>query len=183
MDLSGTILPESRTFEEIYARHHCALAAYAASLMRDMPDETEDLMQNVYLRIIRNQESIAQMNDIGARIYLLKIVKNEVWRFRRWELPLLKRQIPLEEADDLLLSDDWDPEDKLCAEDGYRTLVRLIRTMPATYRDILYLHFLSHLTLKQIAEQFGMNYHTVKKRFERGKVLLMEQIERHEVNL
>ena len=101
MDLSGTILPESRTFEEIYARHHCALAAYAASLMRDMPDETEDLMQNVYLRIIRNQESIAQMNDIGARIYLLKIVKNEVWRFRRWELPLLKRQIPLEEADAL----------------------------------------------------------------------------------
>ena len=179
--MSEITLPESRTFEDIYDRHHHALAAYAASLMRDMPDETEDLMQNVYLRVIRNQESIAKMNDTGARVYLLKVVKNEVWRFRRWKLPLLKRQIPLEEANDLALPDNWNPEDKVCAEDGYQTLVHSIQTMPETYRDILYLHLLSHLTLKQIAEQFDMNYRTVQKRFQRGSILLMEQIERHEV--
>ncbi len=183
MDLPGTILPDPRTFEEIYARHHRAMAAYAASLLRDVPDEAEDVLQNVYLRVIRNQESIAQMNDIGQRIYLLEVVKNEVWRFRRWKLPLLKRQIPLEDAEELPLSDFQGPEATVCAEDGYRTLVQLIRKMPEIYRDILCLHFLSHLSLKQIAEQFGMNYSTVKKRFERGKVLLMEQIKRNGVNL
>lgn len=183
MDLSGTVRSESQVFDEIYDRHHRALSSYAIVLMKDLPDEVEDVMQNVYLRVIRNQEKIAQMNDAGARIYLLKIVEHEVWRFRRWKLPLLKRQIPLEEADTLPLSDELNPATKICAEANYQTLVQLIQTMPATYRDILFLHFLSRLTLRQIAEKFDMNYYTVKKRFQRGKALLIEQIERKGVSL
>jgi RNA polymerase sigma-70 factor (ECF subfamily) len=183
MNLSEPTLPESRTLEEIYARHHRMLAVYTASLMRDMPDEVEDVLQNVYLRVIRHQESITQMNDLGVRIYLRKIAENEVWRFRRWKLPRLKQQIPLDEVDELLLPDDCDPAAEVCDTDNYRTIVRLIRTMPATYRDILYLRFLCHLTLRQIADQFGMSYHTVQKRFERGRALLIEQIERSGVIL
>ncbi len=164
------------TFEQIYDKHHNAMTIYAASLLQDMPDEVEDIMQDVYLCVFRNMEHIGQMNDVGARVYLMKTVENAAWKFRQRTLPLLKRQMPLDENTWNVLSDPTDILEDICADEGFRTLIDLIRTMPTDYRDILYLYYLSHLTLKQISAQFDMNYYAVKKRFQRGKALLQKRI-------
>lgn len=172
-----TVEPHSvsrTTFEQVYEKHHNAMTLYAASLLKDIPDEVEDLMQDVYLCVFRNMEHIGQMNDVGARVYLMKTVENAAWKFRQRILPQLKCQQPLDDMTGL--ADPADVLDDICADEGFRTLLVLIRNMPADCRDILYLYYLSHLNLKQIAAQFDMNYYTVKKRFQRGKALLQKRI-------
>jgi RNA polymerase sigma-70 factor (ECF subfamily) len=164
------------TFEQIYDKHHHAMTTYAASLMRDMPDEVEDIMQDVYICVFRNMEHIGQMNDVGARVYLMKTVENAAWKFRQRTLPQLKQQMPLDETAWNIPAGSGDILESICAEEGFQMLIDLIRTMPPDYRDILYLYYLSHLTLKQISAQFDMNYYAVKKRFQRGKALLQKRI-------
>ena len=164
------------TFQQIYDKHHNAMTMYAASLLQDAPGEVEDLMQDVYFAVFRNMDHIGQMNDVGARVYLMKTVENAAWKFRQRTLPLLKRQEPLDESVLYKLADPVDILGDICADEGFRILINLIQTMPLEYRDILNLYYLSHLTLKQISAQFDMNYYAVKKRFQRGKVLLQKRI-------
>ena len=152
------------------------MTRYAASLMQDAPDEVEDIMQDVYICVFRNMDHIGQMNDVGARVYLIKTVENAVWKFRQRTLPLWKRHQPLDETAGNALADQTDILTDICAEEGFRLLVDVIRTMPPDYRDILCLYYLSHLTIKQISAQFDMNYYAVKKRFQRGKALLQKRL-------
>ena len=116
------------TFQQIYDKHHNAMTMYAASLLQDAPGEVEDLMQDVYFAVFRNMDHIGQMNDVGARVYLMKTVENAAWKFRQRTLPLLKRQEPLDESVLYKLADPVDILGDICADEGFRILINLIQT-------------------------------------------------------
>ena len=48
----------------------------------------------------------------------------------------------------------------------------MIRRLPEGVRDVLELHYLCRMELRDIARQFGISYNAVKKRYQRGKRLL-----------
>ena len=52
----------------------------------------------------------------------------------------------------------------------------MIRELPAIYRDVLLLFFVDGYETKEIAEFLGLRRETVKKRLQRGRVILQERL-------
>ena len=53
---------------------------------------------------------------------------------------------------------------------------RVIRELPAIYRDVLLLFFVDGYETKEIAEFLGLHRETVKKRLQRGRAMLKERL-------
>ena len=88
--------------------------------------------------------------------------------------------------------EDWEDYDgivddtmlnSICTEETANEIKNIIASFPEISRDIFILHCLSGMTLLQISRQMGINYNTVRKRYERAKkTLKAELIERGIVN-
>ena len=161
--------------ERIYNQHHQAMFAVASQMMSDAPSSIEDVMQITFMQLIPHLEKIDRMSDSGARSYILKTVKSVALKFLRKEKTALKYCVPLDEHHESI-PDKTNVLDEICARESKNDMKAVIRSMPAIYRDVLDLHYVSHMSLKEIATQFQLPYDTVKKRFRRGKTMLAEAI-------
>ncbi|MBQ9083353.1 MAG: sigma-70 family RNA polymerase sigma factor [Clostridia bacterium] len=161
--------------ERIYDRHHQAMFAVASQMMTDDPCSVDDVLQIAFIQIIPHLEKIGRMSDAGARAYILKTVRSVALKFLRKERIALKYSVPLDEQHESI-PDKTNILDELCERENRNEMTAVIRAMPAIYRDVLELHYVSHMDLREIAVQFHLPYDTVKKRFCRGKDMLTKAI-------
>ncbi len=167
-----------KMLEQIYDKHYRAMLGFAQKLMTDAPCSVEDVLQNAFIRIMPHLEAISQMTDAGARAYILKTVETEVLKFLQKEQIPLKYTVPLDEQYIDSIADKTNILDDLCEKEKMEDMVRILHGMPGIYRNVLNLYYVSHMNLKEIAAHFHLPYATVKKRFQRGKDLLIQQMTR-----
>ena len=58
----------------------------------------------------------------------------------------------------------------------YQDVLSVIRNMDATYRDVLYLRYVSDLPVKKIASVLDRKVSTVKQQLVRGKKILISAL-------
>ena len=122
--------------------------------------DAEDVMQEVFLRLVRAKPAFA--NEAHARAWLLRVAANCVGDLFR--LPWRKREEPLE-------ADMAAPE---APELG--SVTEAVLSLPARYRVPIHLYYYEECSVAEIANITGKSEGTVKSQLFRARALLRDKL-------
>lgn len=160
---------EKHKVEETYQEEKSRLLGFIRNRIPDEA-EAEDLMQDVFLRLILNTTGIQTIENITAWIY--SVTRNRITDFFRKKKPeSLEEQVlssPSGEGSlnlsDILPSLGGNPEDKIMADVIMEEIEDALDDMPTEQREVFVYHELEDLSYKQIAEITGVNQNTLLAR-------------------
>ncbi len=167
---------QQHTFQWIYETYHDMMRKYACSLMQCCSEDADDVLQECFMNIAKNMDTVGMLNPKAVRSYVMQTVKRAVWRVTERER---REEAVRQHMEDTMLRPTTDAVlEEVCTRENYRLLVELIRKLPDGVRDVLELHYLCRMELRDIAKQFGLSYNAVKKRYQRGNRLLADGLRR-----
>ena len=124
--------------------------------------DTEDVFQTVFLKYV--QSAIQFESDEHERAWLIRVTinacKDLLKRFFRSRTLSIDQLI--EQAAEL-------PPDN-------RKVLEAVLSLPAKYRDVVYLHYYENYTAPQISRILGKNVNTVYTLLTRSKKMLKEKL-------
>ena len=151
-------------FEHLVGNFSPRLRYFLRKMLGD-PDRAEDVLQDVWLQVLRGLPKLADPGAFPAWLY--RIARNQACRALRERRPLR----PLEEIDAADESgDDIRLED---AEHVHAALDKLA----AEHREVLVLCFLESMTYEDIARVIGCPIGTVRSRIHYAKRALRRALE------
>ena len=160
-----------------FATHHSALLFRVAFSVLRQASEAEDVVQETFLRVLKNQGKLASIEN--PRIWLVRIA---------WNLALDRkrrlRAAPLfEEAEEILNnrpSQDSSAETSMGAAQGCARILRMIDTLPRKEQKVLRLSALEELGTPEIAAILKTTESSVRSCLFRARQRLRERMEREE---
>ena len=124
--------------------------------------DTEDIFQTVFLKYAL--ASVSFDSDEHEKAWLIRVTLNacrdllrSVFRSRTASLEELVEQPARLAAD-------------------HREVLEAVLSLPARYRDVVYLHYYEDYTAPEIAQILGKNVNTIYTRLTRAKGLLREKL-------
>ena len=146
--------------------HKHKLYRFACRLLRD-PQEAEDIVQEVMIRLWDRRESLAQYRSIEA--FAMTITKNLC-------LDRLKktgsRKVELNESD--VRHAERDPYLQMEASDSYRKIKGLIDLLPEQQRMIIHLRDIEGYEYEEIASITGLTENTIRVNLSRARKKVRE---------
>lgn len=149
---------DAEAFGELYKMF--APMVHGIVLARVPRDETDDIVQEVFLSAFKNLNTLREKAAVGA--WLAMIARNRAAEFYRTARPTEE------------LSEDLRQKENCNAE--AREILTAIRSLPETYRETLVLRLVEGMTGAEIAEQTGLTPESVRVNLHRGMKLLREKL-------
>jgi RNA polymerase sigma-70 factor (ECF subfamily) len=144
--------------QRFYDEHGRALLAYASALLRD-PSAAEDVLQQVFLNLLRGRAAIA-----GPPIaYLFRAVRNTALNHIRGQ----SREVELADAGLWLESADASKETAMALQSA-------LRRLPDEQREVVVLRIWGQLTFDEAAAVIGVSPNTAASRYRYGLAKLKE---------
>lgn len=169
-------------FEVIMRRHNRLLFRTARSILRS-DAETEDALQEAYLRAWRSIGAFRA--DAKLSTWLARIVINEaLGRLRRRgaQVIALEPAMPHDETDAHEGIEDEDPDrqpEPMAMRAQMRRLIEArIDLLPETFRSVFMLRAVEELSVEEVAAALQIPEATVRTRFFRARSLLREGLSR-----
>lgn len=158
---------DKELFTGIYKNYEKQMWYAANEILKDN-QLAEDAVQNTFMSVIRNIETIRKLkNDGYLQAYLIRSAKNsalDIARKRKKEAAILNNREDGVQIEDIEFGkiDDNDH------------LMYLLNKLPSCYVDVLTYRYVFDLPEKMIAENLHLNLNTVRQRIFRGKKLFSE---------
>ncbi|MEO8836388.1 MAG: RNA polymerase sigma factor [Caldimonas sp.] len=168
-------------FEAIMRRHNRLLFRTARSVLRN-DDDTEDVLQEAYLRAWRSFGSFRAEAKVST--WLVRIVLNEaLGRLRRRGAQVIPidPSVGLEaQSDATAMEDDPDQEpERVAMRSELRALMeKRIDALPDGFRTVFILRAVEELSVEETARALDIPEATVRTRFFRARSLLREGLSR-----
>lgn len=129
--------------------------------------EVEDLLQEIFVKIHANIDSLRDDSKIRAWIY--QITRNSIIDYYRTKKPVSENiteiSVPFEEEDNL-------------TNELAESIRKMINNLPDKYAEALCLNECNGLSQKEIAQKMSLSYSTVKSRIQRGREMLRDDLMR-----
>lgn len=149
-------------FTEIYEQNHDRMEQTALRILKNQHD-AEDAVQNAFLQIIRNFNTLLEIPCKKRTFWCISIVKNEALAILRKK----KKTVLMEEL-------EWTPGADVEEAMSYKEVVRLFAQLPETYRSVLEMKMILGYSGKEIAKRTGLTENAVNVRITRGRAMLRE---------
>ena len=163
--------PEERSkFETLYDTHRRTMLHIAMQILKDH-QLAEDAVQEAFIRLARNFSKIGQADCPRTRLFAVIIVRNISLTIREKQ----KNQM-IVEASETTIPTEYDLEEEVLRRIAYEEVLTAIQELPLIYRDILYLQCVEGYRLAEISNLIGSGRETVKKRAQRGRKMLLDQL-------
>jgi RNA polymerase sigma-70 factor (ECF subfamily) len=172
---------DATAFEAIMRRHNRLLFRTARSILRN-DDDTEDAVQEAYLRAWRSFAGFRAEAKVST--WLVRIVINEaLGRLRRRGAQVIPidAAVDIEDhADDSGMEDEADREPERVAMRGElrRLMEKRIDTLPDAFRAVFMLRAVEELSVEETSAALEIPEATVRTRFFRARSLLRESLSR-----
>jgi RNA polymerase sigma-70 factor (ECF subfamily) len=170
-ELNPTI--KAPVVEELWVVFHQRLRAFVGQQV-SQPEDAEDIVQDVFLRIHRNLGSLEKADRLESWIF--QIARNAVVDYYR--AAQRRREFPTGEFDPAALG-SVEPEPDLCCtrEDLVASLEPFVDRLPEPYREAIRLTELGDLTQKAASKRLGISVSGMKSRVQRARVRIREMLE------
>ena len=153
--------------EEIYRLYEQKMYYIAFSILNN-EQAAEDAVQNAFVKLIQHVSRIRDVDSDRTKAYIFKIIKNssiDIYRRRKREYELFDN----EDIETASYQHDYDtPEPDLKKE----MIQHKLLSLPDKYREIITLHAIDGIPIRDIAAKHGISYAAARKRYERGIKLL-----------
>jgi RNA polymerase sigma-70 factor, ECF subfamily len=154
----------SADLTRIWTDFHNELKGYITKIVKNQSD-ADDILQEVFIKIIRNSDKVKQAKNI--RQYIYGIVRNAIGDYFR------NKTNNDAEVPALITEED---EPVLNATIADCCVKPFIRKLPEKYRVALLLTEFQDVSQKELAEKLNISYSGAKSRVQRGKEKLKEMI-------
>lgn len=161
-------------FESVVLPHLSAAYTLARYLTRDVSD-ADDVVQEAYLRALRYFGGLRGETAAESRAWLLSIVRNTAYTWRRRQRPGAG-SIEFDEALHSEAIGDEHPESVLERATSRQTLADTLDKLPPAFREILVLRELEGMSYKEISEVVGVPVGTIMSRLSRARKRLQETL-------
>ncbi len=152
----------------IWNQFHKELRGFIAKKIRN-PADTDDILQEVFVKIIRHADKIKQAENM--RSYLYGMVRNAVNTYFQ------QRQSQHLHTDTAIVADISASEaDTLKTTIGECCVRPFIQQLPEKYKEALLLAEFQGVSQKDMAEQLQISYSGAKSRVQRGREMLKDRI-------
>jgi len=159
---------EGSTYEDVFHKYYGALVSYAVRFVSD-DQASEDLVQDVFLRLLNKIRNNEELNDV--RSYLYRSVKNQCINYNKHML--VRDKYEADNADGIDNEDNY--IDAAIRTEVYRQLNEALKKLPPQTQKIFRL-VLDGLTSKEIAEDLQLSVETVKTQRKRAKMMLKQHL-------
>ena len=156
-------------FEILYNKYRKRMVYTAYSVLGNNED-AEDAVHDTFIKIARNMRSIQDPDSDETLSYVLKAVKNTAINLSKKNTTRNKHM----QSQDVKDISDSAFLDKLRIQENYEEVVKAIRGLNDTYKDVLFYYFVEGMKAKDIADLLGRNKATVQQQIIRGKKKLLE---------
>jgi len=120
-------------------------------------EDAEDLTQEVFYKLSKSKSSTIK----SVKSWIYTIAKNTITDYYR------KKKISTTAIQDMYYENEYDDEN--ATRELSKCVRRFLDELPEDYRSIMILSELEGIPQKEIAEQLGMNYVTVRSKIQRGR--------------
>ncbi|MCK9554369.1 sigma-70 family RNA polymerase sigma factor [bacterium] len=177
-DISNTV-----NIEDIFRKYNRRIYALALSIIKDAK-EAEDIVQDVFLKIIRKIDTFKGKSDISTWIY--RITYNEALTHLREKTKLRS----INYADDNQhgitknsegLSVNWPlmPDELSEQNELKESIDKAIARLPIKYRVILLLRSVEGFSVKETAGILKIKENSVKSRLHRARLIIHKELSNH----
>lgn len=175
----------NKAFDELLARTQSSLFAYIMFVVRN-EDVANDIFQETFVKVItRLQEG--QYTDSGKfSFWLTRIAHNVIMDWYRAQ----RSEHIVDLADDNDLSKlkghevlDNFRESEIVNEQVMDDVRRMMETLPASQREVVYMRFYQQLSFKEIAELTGVSINTSLGRMRYALMSLRKMAKKHQIEL
>lgn len=150
----------------IFDRYQSPVLRVAMQVLRD-PHEAEDLLQSVFLELMRTAEKFDSAKGT-ARVWILQCVYHRAFDRRRY-LGRRGAYDPVPCPDLTSLSSNVNSEDANASMlDSGRLVQQALAQLSEEQRKTIELVFFEGLTMREIADQTGESYDAVRHHYYRG---------------
>jgi RNA polymerase sigma-70 factor (ECF subfamily) len=154
-----------KTFKEFYDRHEAQLRERAFRFLKNRED-TEDFLQEFWLRLLNETERIRTNEQEAALGYLIVMLTHDLYDFLR------VKELNTEPLDDYLLDKLHQTRDFACnpvEDELYRNEIiankdRIVADLSEKDQLIYNLYTTKHLTIKEISQLCSISEKTVRNR-------------------
>src|SRR6184192_1548350 len=153
-------------FGLLYDRY--ARMVHGILLCRVPPRDVDDLVQEVFLLVLRQLHSLRDISRFGA--WLSTITRNRANDYFRKARPVDRAADP--EAGEQAESR---ANDHVIEQEAVMTMA-VLRTLPETYRESLTLRLVEGMTGPEIAARLGLTHGSVRVNLHRGMRMLRERL-------
>ncbi len=131
--------------------------------------EAEDILQEAFIKIFNNLESLRDYSNIAA--WIKRIVINTALNYQRSKLYLY----PMVDVDYIKISYD---EETALSRFHLDELLNMIRELPLGSQIVFNLYAIEGYTHKEIAEKLEISEGTSKSQYSRARALLQEKLKK-----
>jgi RNA polymerase sigma-70 factor (ECF subfamily) len=130
--------------------------------------DVDDILQEVFLKIHNNLDSLINDNKIHAWVY--RITRNTIIDYYRKKASIEFMEMP----DDLMYEEN--DEDLSFNSEMALCLKTMIDSLPEKYKEALVLTEYQNLTIKEISEKTELSLSGAKSRVQRGRKMLKKML-------
>lgn len=157
----------------LFERHHHSVYQYCRQMTRHS-EQAEDLVQEVFMKILRKAGSFRQQGSFKA--WMFNIARNTTLD----QLRKTKRQgslAPLEESVEQELVDHRSAEDAAAAEQNVGFVVRALANLPAAVQEVIWLGRFEFDNYDELGQALGCKPATARVRMHRAMQQLNMEFE------
>lgn len=152
-------------FGALYQRY--ARMVHAILLGRVPAGEVEDLVQDVFVRAMRQVHTLRDVNCFGG--WLATVARNRANDYHRRSVELV------EFAEDTPSQTSLKRRSSEAEDDG-AAILGAMRTLPEAYRETLIMRLVEGMTGPEIAERTGLTAGSVRVNLHRGMQMLRQKL-------
>ena len=161
-------------FDLLVARYKDPLASYLYRFLGDAR-ESEDLLQETFMRVFRNRHSYRRIARFSTWLYTIagNLARSEYRKRRRRKVTSLQSVNKDEEEYELEIADNTfrpDTHANNVLQDA--AIQEALKEIPEEFREVVVLRDVQQLAYEEIAEITGLPMGTVKSRINRGRTKL-----------
>ena len=148
---------------EYLVEHYADLILRTGKTWLGDMDDAKDICQTVLIKLLENPREFP--DPVQVRAWVIRVAVNECknWRKTAW----FRRRVPLDESL-RLAAEDLEPEDG--------GLLAQVQTLPAMYREVIFLRYYEGYEVKEIAALLGRSPALVSTHLKRGKEKLRNML-------
>ena len=163
-------------FDLLVARYKDPLAGYLYRFLGDAR-ESEDLLQETFMRVYRNRHSYRRIARFSTWLYTIagNLARSEYRKRRRRRVQSLAGVNRDEEEYEVEIPDEtFRPDTHANGALQDEAIQRALKEIPEEFREVVVLRDIQQLAYEEIAEITGLPMGTVKSRINRGRTKLQQ---------
>ena len=134
-----------------------------AKTMLQNNEDAEDALQEIYMKLWRNNEIIEDLKSPEA--YAMKVMKN----FCLDKLKSRKNKYMVELKEHELEKENFNPFNMVSFDNLKDLMLKLFSTLPEQQRMIIHMRDIEHYTYQEIEEVTGMNVNAIRVNLSRAR--------------